>query len=351
MPKLSIIVPCRNEARHIRQLLESLLAQEMQGISWEVIVADGVSDDGTAEVIQEYSLRDRRIRRIPNQRRIVSTGLNEAIRHAEGDIIVRMDVHTEYATDYVRQCVEVLEETGADNVGGAWRARGNGIVGEAIAAAFRSRFSAGGAASHREDYEGPVDTVYLGCWRKSTLEELGLFDEDLVRNQDDELNLRLSRKGGLIWQSGRILSHYTPRNSLANLFRQYMQYGFWKVQVIRKHRLPASWRHLVPGVFVLTLLGLPVAAGLCGLMGLRRAALGTVFSWSAVVMAYLVANILASVRAAARSSWRLLLMLPIVFVTYHSAYGFGFLFGLVRQPRKRGPGQPRPDDRFSRLSR
>jgi glycosyltransferase involved in cell wall biosynthesis len=351
MPQVSIIVPCRNEERYTRQFLKCLLAQELRGISWEVIVADGLSDDGTAAIIQEYSLRDHRVRLIPNPRRIVSTGLNEAIRRAEGYIIVRMDVHTEYASDYIRQCVEVLEETGADNVGGAWRARGNGIVGKAIAAAFRSRFSAGGAASHREDYEGPVDTVYLGCWRKSTLEELGLFDEDLVRNQDDELNLRLLRKGGLIWQSRRIVSHYTPRNSVVNLFRQYMQYGFWKVQVIRKHHLPASWRHLVPGAFVLTLLGLPVVAGFCGLIGLPRAARGTVVSWVAVVVSYLAANILASVHAAARSSWRLLPLLPAVFATYHIAYGIGFLSGLMRQPLRRGSGQPTLDDRFSQLSR
>src|SRR5262249_47627952 len=150
------------------------------------------------------------------------------------------------ASDYCRRCLEALRLTGADNVGGAARTKASGLRARAIAAAYHSRFSTGGAKFHDERYEGYVDTVTYGCWHKSTLERLGLFDETLARNQDDELNLRLVRAGGKIWQSAAVVSWYRPRSSISALCRQYFQYGFWKVAVIRKHVLPASWRHLAP---------------------------------------------------------------------------------------------------------
>ena len=162
-----------------------------------------------------------------------------------------MDVHTFYAEDYIARCVETLEQTGADNVGGPWVACGTSYLQRAIAAAFQSRFCAGGAKSHNPAYEGQVDSVYLGCWRRETLDRIGWFDSTLERNQDDEWNLRLIRAGGRIWQSARIRSWYQVRPSLRTLARQYFDYGFWKVAVIRKHRRPASWRHFAPAMFLL----------------------------------------------------------------------------------------------------
>src|SRR5205823_12095039 len=142
-------------------------------------------------------------------------------------------------------CVQLLSETAADNVGGPWIAKGEGRIGKAIAAAFQSSFANGCARGHDPNHSGLVDTVYLGCWRREIFDRIGFFDEELVRNQDDEFNLRLSRAGGLIWQSPRIKSWYHPRASLRSLWRQYAQYGYWKVRVIQKHGLPASMRHVV----------------------------------------------------------------------------------------------------------
>src|SRR5215472_14928877 len=156
-PAVSIVVPCRNEADYIEAALRSILAQETPTGGFEVIVADGMSDDGTREILQKLAGEDPRLRFIDNPGRIVSTGLNQAIRVARGEIIARMDAHTEYAPDYIRQCVTVLEETGADNVGGAWVAKGDGLVSSAIAAAFQSPFAAGGATGHDPSYEGAVD--------------------------------------------------------------------------------------------------------------------------------------------------------------------------------------------------
>lgn len=326
--RVSIIVACRNEIKHIRALLDSLLSQDMAGISWEAIIADGMSDDGTRDVLEEYSVRYPQLRFVANPGRIVSTGLNAAIRAARGEIIIRMDAHTSYAPEYCRVCVETLERTGADNVGGPARTRAGGIRARAVAAAYHSRFSTGGARFHDENYEGWVDTLPYGCWRKTTLVELGLFDETLVRNQDDELNLRLTRAGGKIWQSPAIVSWYSPRPTLSSLFHQYFQYGFWKVAVIRKHRLPGSWRHLVPIGFVLSNILLLSGMAVTKAIGAARWFTVSVVLWLTMVAVYFVATLTASLIAARRHGWETLPYLPAVFATYHLSYGLGFVVGL-----------------------
>ncbi len=259
---ISVIVPCRNEANHIDAFVSSALEQQLAaGDTLEVLIADGHSNDGTAERLAALARGDARLQIIDNPQQITSAALNRAIAACSGELVVRMDVHTEYAPDYVAQCALALALSGATCVGGAWRPVGQGGRQGAIARAFASRFGSGGAASRRVDYSGEVDTVYLGAWRRSELLRLGGFDENLVRNQDDELNLRIVRGGGRVWQSAAIRSWYTPRASYLALFRQFYQYGYWKVPVIRKHRLPASPRHLVPFGFVM-LLGLLALAGL-----------------------------------------------------------------------------------------
>jgi GT2 family glycosyltransferase len=334
---ISIVVACRNEAPHIARFLDSLLDQEMEGLAWEAIIAEGMSSDGTRAIIEDYARRDSRVVLVDNPGRIVSTGLNRAILAARGQVILRMDAHTEYDPSYCRCSLETLTRTGADNVGGPARTRAATRAGRAIAAAYHSRFSTGGARFHDENFEGWVDTVPYGCWHKATLLELGLFDEDLVRNQDDEMNLRLVRSGGRIWQNPRIVSWYWPRPTLGSLFRQQLQYGFWKVAVIRKHRLPASWRHLVPAVFVAANVLLPAGAAVSALAGQGPGACGAL--WLAMLAAYLTATLAASAMAARRHGWDLFILLPAVFAVYHCAYGAGFLSGLVsgtgRNPRRR----------------
>lgn len=321
LPTVSVIIPCRDEARFIGPCLDSLLQTDYPLDRLEILVADGMSSDGTREILQDYNQRRPQIRLIDNPAGIVPTAMNAALRQAQGEIIVRMDAHTEYATDYIRQCVTVLQETGAANVGGAHRTRSSGYLQEAIALAFHSPFSAGGARSHALDYEGPVDTVIYGCWRKAKLFELGLFDEELVRNQDDELNLRITRSGNQIWQSRRIRSWYRPRASLKALWRQYKQYGYWKVRVIQKHRLPASLRHLVPGLFVASLSVLTLAAPF-----------SQVARWLLALQVglYGLANLAASVLTCrAQENLKFLPVMPLVFALYHFGYGYGFLRGVI----------------------
>jgi succinoglycan biosynthesis protein ExoA len=336
---VSVIVPCRNERRHIRTFLDSVMRQETARLDWEIIIADGLSDDGTRDILAEC--RDPRLVVIENPQRTVSAGLNAAIRMARGNIVIRMDCHTEYRNDYILRCVEVLHGTGADNVGGPARTRVSGRLARAIAAAYHSPFSTGGARFHNDNYQGYVDTVTYGCWFKSTLERIGLFDEALVRNQDDELNLRLIRAGGKIWQSPEIVSWYSPRGSLSGLFRQYSQYGFWKVAVIRKHRIPASWRHLVPGSFVIGNVAL-----LAGALIFRQA----FFIWLAAIVLYALGCCLAAVLAAKNSGWDILALLPLVFAVFHVSYGLGFIVGLCYWPVA-GSEAHRAGKAFTALSR
>lgn len=327
---LSIVMACRNEVIRIRTFLDSLLAQELHGFVWEAIIADGMSDDGTRTVLEEYCARHQELRIITNPNRIVSTGLNRAILSARGEIILRMDAHTVYATDYCRRSVELLKSTGADNVGGPARTRASGICARAIAAAYHSPFSTGGAKFHDENHEGWVDTVPYGCWEKSTLERIGLFDESLVRNQDDELNLRLLRLGGRIWQSPMIVSWYSPRSTLRGLFHQYFQYGFWKVAVMKKHRLPGSWRQLVPALFILANAALLVSAGSAAAAHASNLASIGVGVWLGMAALYACSVLIASVAAAARHGWVTLPYLPAVFAAFHVSYGLGFLLGVAR---------------------
>jgi succinoglycan biosynthesis protein ExoA len=338
-PIASVVVPCRNERDHIEAVVQSILAQEPpSGGGFEVILADGMSEDGTREILHHVAESNTRLRIVDNPHRIVSTGLNSAIRAARGEVIIRMDAHTAYAPDYIRQCVSALQETGADNVGGPWVAKGENLVGHAIAAVSQSRFGTGGARGHDPDYTGPVDTVYLGCWHRSAFDRFGMFDEELIRNQDDEFNLRLLRSGGKIWQSARIKSWYQPRKSLKSLLQQQIQYGYWKVRVIQNHRMPASIRHLVPGTFVLSFILLLLASFWWPIM---------IWAWLALVGAYVACNLAASLLTATQQGWKLFPILPLVFITYHFGYGWGFLCGLWHFVVLRRP----PTSSFSRLTR
>jgi glycosyltransferase involved in cell wall biosynthesis len=344
--KISVIVPCRNERRHIREFLDSVLAQKVDPqIEVEILVADGMSNDGTREILREYALQHSNVRTIDNPGRIVSTGLNAAIQAAAGDLIIRMDAHTTYAPDYIRECVRAAAESGADNVGGPWVATGHGLIGRAIAAAFRVPFCTGGGKAHDPAYEGEIDTVYLGCWPRSVFDKAGLFDPELVRNQDDEFNFRLLRAGGKVWQSPSIKSSYTPRASLWALFRQYLQYGFWKVAVMRKHRALASWRHLVPLMFVLANVFLLAVAAIPS--GLRSYAL---LAWTAMLAIYLSLALVAASGAARRDGWDIFPILPVVFLIYHIAYGLGFLLGLIYWPVAKWT-RARPAGAFTGLTR
>ncbi|MBA4111584.1 MAG: glycosyltransferase family 2 protein [Leptothrix sp. (in: Bacteria)] len=362
---VSVIVPCRHERDHIEAFCRSVAAQVLpEGWALEVLIADGQSEDGTRERLAAWCLGDPRFVMLDNPGRIVSCGLNRCIERARGEFIVRLDVHTVYAPDYIAQCLATWQATGADNVGGPWRAEGaagpQGTVQRAIAAAFQSRWVAGGALSRDLAYEGQVDTVYLGSWPRQTFERFGGFDETLVRNQDDEHNLRIHKSGGRIWQSARIRSTYFPRASVADVFRQYRQYGYWKPFVMKKHGQAAALRHLIPGVFVASfvmLLILSIALQLIlsldlvahespEWLALSWAKLGVMALLNLQFITYAVGVIFISLAIAREQGKELGRYLPRIIMAYHFGYGLGSIRGwfdaLVRG---------RPDPAFGRLTR
>jgi glycosyltransferase involved in cell wall biosynthesis len=318
-PFVSVVMAVRNEAGFIERSLGAVVGQVYPADRLEVVIADGESTDGTRGVIEKFRHGDSKLRLVDNPGRIVASGLNAALREAHGEIVVRVDGHTEIAPDYVQACVEALIRTGADNVGGRMTASGKGAFGRAVAAATSSRFGVGGARFHYSTREEWVDTVYLGAWRREIFDVVGGFDEELVRDQDDEFNYRLRAKGGRILLSPHVRSVYTVRGTARSLWRQYFQYGFWKVRVLQKHPRQMRPRQFAPPLLVGTLMLLAFGAPFLGI------ARWTLFGVAGI---YLLASLLAAAGAARPAGLPGVFLLPVVFAVLHIAYGLGFLAGL-----------------------
>ena len=325
LPLVSVLMPIRNEEQVIRAALEAVLTQDWPAEKLEVLVIDGRSRDGTREAVAETAARHPqvRLRLLDNPHGFVPHGLNLGLAAARGSYISRVDGHCLVARDHLRRCFERMQTSQADNVGGLAFAVAETTKAQAIAAGVSSPFGVGGARfRHRNPKPGWVDTVFPGFWRRETFELLGGFDEELVKNQDDEFNFRLQRAGGRIWLEPALKTLYKSRGSLRGLWRQYFEYGLYKVRVAQKHGGVARLRHLVPSLFVLALGVSLVAAAMTGVWWLALVMLGP----------YLLASCAASVMAARRSEsgGRVVMWLPPVFAVLHLAYGLGFLRGLWR---------------------
>ena len=294
---VTVIMPIRNEAAFIARSLGAVLDQDYPADRMQVLVADGMSDDATRAIVEEIAATHpaHTVEIVDNPGGVVPTGFNAALSRARGEIVVRVDGHTIIADDYVSACVTALGESGADTVGGRMDAQGRGRIGEVIALATSSRFGVGDAQFHYASGEHWVDSVYMGAWRREVFDRVGGFDPEMVRNQDDEFNYRLRAAGGRILLTDRIRSRYYSRASLRTLFRQYRQYGFWKVRVLQKHPRQMSLRQFVPPVFAAAVAGGAVLAPTS--RGIRRL-------WSATLAAYGLAAVGASVTVARRSGWR-----------------------------------------------
>jgi cellulose synthase/poly-beta-1,6-N-acetylglucosamine synthase-like glycosyltransferase len=322
LPLVSLILPIRNEATYIERGLQAIFEQQYPVDCMETLLADGMSTDNTRRLIHDFSVlhSKMKIETILNPGKIVPTGFNEALRQAKGEIIIRVDGHTIIASDYVRQCVDTLQKSGAENVGGHMNAIGSNFFGRVVAWATSTPFGIGGGRFHYSDKEEWVDTVYMGAWPKRVFREIGLFDEELVRDQDDEFNFRLREAGGKILLNPKIKSEYAVRSTPQSLWRQYYQYGFWKVRVLQKHPRQMGLRQFVPPAFVFALFVSLVFA----LFSVSR-----LFSLT-VPLLYLAANLSASVFTAVKKGWKYLLYFPIVFAILHLSYGLGFIVGLFR---------------------
>jgi succinoglycan biosynthesis protein ExoA len=317
------MAPMWNEADHIEDLVADLAAQDFDG-ELELLVADGGSTDGSVERLRTAAARrGLSVEIFDNPDRWVSQALNLCIRAARGDLIVRVDCHSRYPPDYLRRCVEAAQETGAANVGGVFVPRGHTATQRAVACAMDSAFGGIHWTRHGAEERVEADTVPYGAFRPDAFRRAGLFDESLVRNQDDEFNLRLRRAGGRIVLDPAIRIFYTPRGSFRRLFRQYYEYGRWKAPVMRKHGQATSARSLVPGGFVGSLLVLaPLAIWVPAAMILLDVELAF---YVAVALAFAVICL-----RRRRLPWRMLPRVLAVFPTVHVAHGLGMLAGWLR---------------------
>lgn len=319
LPFISVIMPIRNESGFIAESLGAVLRQEYPQEKMEILVVDGLSTDDTRRIVTELAARHPNLRMYDNPGRIVPTGMNIALRAARGEIIVRVDGHCEIAPDYVRRCVEHLQSDGADGVGGPIETIGNTYLARGIAVAMSSPFGVGGAAFRTiEDRKMFVDTVAFPAYTRAAIDRAGLYDEELVRNQDDEYNYRLRKLGGKILLTPDIRSRYYSRSSLGKLWKQYFQYGYWKVRVMQKHSRQMRPRQFVPPLFVVALF---LSLALAPWSGWPLAIVGG---------AYLLANLAASTITAARQGWQYWPVLVVSYALLHTGYGLGFLWGLIR---------------------
>jgi glycosyltransferase involved in cell wall biosynthesis len=323
MPKVTLIVPMLDEAPFIGACLTSITAQDYQG-GLEVLVYDGGSTDDSRDIVARIAAAHPGITLLDNPRRIQAAAWNLGIERATGDIIGIVGAHSELASDYVRMAVDTLDRTRADMVGGPVRADSDGVVGEAVALATSTPFGVGGARFHYTEVEEEVDTVYMGLCRAEVYRSL-LFDEEMVRNQDDELSYRLLDRGGRIVCNPAIQSRYRNRATWRGLARQYYEYGFWKVAVMRKHPRQVRPRHLIPAALVSAAGG---SAAIAALWPPGRWALAS------VIAAYAAANLGASF-VATRGNLGRLPAVSAVYATLHLAYGTGTIAGLVREARRR----------------
>jgi succinoglycan biosynthesis protein ExoA len=315
---VSIILPIRNEEAFIARCLGAILSQDYPPERMEILVADGMSDDRTLDIIRAMPGANR-VRVIPNQRRIQAAGLNEMIRQAKGEAIIRVDGHTIIATDYVRQCVLALRETKASNVGGAMDPVGTTWLGKAIAAAGKSAFAVP-TAFHVSRKPQITDTVYLGAWPRCVFDKLGGYNEGVGVNEDYELNYRIRASGGLIYFVPSIHSAYYGRQTLGALAKQYFRYGRSKVKTLREHPRSVRLRHLVAPGLVAALIGSLVASLLIPM---------ALILWLSIISLYAICVVGASVLSASRYGWNLLPLLPVVFLTIHFAWGIGFWVEIV----------------------
>ena len=323
-PFVTVLIPTLNEGRYIRSLLENIIAQDYPANRLEVFIIDGLSNDRTGKVVEEYHQNHPNIQLLLNERKFVPFALNAGIKSSRGEVIIRMDAHSRYPENYISRLVKYLFELSADNVGGIWvtKPANDSRKAISIAVALSSVFGVGDAHYRLGTREiRKVDTVPFGCFRKSLFCRIGLFDEELLRNQDDEFNARILENGGSIYLIPDLEISYFARPDISSLAKMFYQYGFFKPLVNSKLKKPASIRQFVPPLFVLFL-----TLGWAGIFILPE----LLIVYGVGLGLYLLSDIFFTFREFLKHRKRFLLIyLPWIFFVQHISYGFGYLAGIV----------------------
>ena len=320
--KVSVLIPCRNEVESIENCINNVFSFEPPDGGFEVIVIDGMSDDGTREKLNELKRRYPELKVIDNPMKTIPHAMNLGIKHANGKYIIRTDVRCVHPRTYLVDLLKLKEETRADNVGGVLEPVGKTYIQKSIALSYKSPIAMGGALRDRGNFTGETDAVYGGCFEKKRLIEIGLYDENMIKNEDDELSFRLRKNGGKVVQSGNIRVQYYPRKRFSHLFKQFMHYGYWKVPVLKKHPRQASIRHIAPTMLVLSFVFLAIAS-----LFNKLAFKGLVFL-SAI---YFSSVVFESIRVSMKSGLKYLPGVIISMIMIHFGYGIGFFISFLAQ--------------------
>ncbi len=307
---ISVICPTYNEAKYIDQILTFFT--EARPSEKELIIIDCGSTDETKAIVSKWMQQHNNIKLLDNPNKFVPFALNMAIKASSGSPIIRLDAHTQYDKQYFEQILATFDQVEADIVGGPMRPIGESNFQDAVAICTSVSFGVGNSQFHNENHEGYVDSVYLGAWKREIFGEVGYFDEQLKRNQDDEFHYRAKSFGKKIYLNPAIKSYYFPRDQFSKLFKQYYQYGVYKPYVLKKVRSETKWRHLIPMLFCLYVFSLPMA-----------------YFWPIWLIPmglYTLLSAFFSIRHHRTLKGKLYSML--IFPTLHLAYGLGFIRGL-----------------------
>jgi glycosyltransferase involved in cell wall biosynthesis len=308
--EISVILPVLNEQKYLEDSVNSILSQKFSG-AIEVILAVGPSHDETLKIAKSIEARDPRVVVVENPTGKTAAGLNLAIAAARYSIIVRVDGHSQIPFDYCETAFQILSETGAVNVGGIMAAEGISLFERGVARAMRSPLGVGASRFHTGGGAGESDTVYLGCFRKEAILDVGGFDERFIRAQDWELNFRLRENGGVVYFDPRLKVTYRPRSTIKALAKQYFEYGRWRRVVSRRHQGSINYRYLAPP-FTVVATSLSLIAGvLIGLLFFIPALVYSVFILGASIII--------------GKSMGEILCLPTILLTMHISWGLGFL--------------------------
>lgn len=326
LPLVSVIIPCRNEEKFVASCLNSIIVNNYPKENLEVLIVDGMSEDRTREIIKKHVEKYLFIKILDNPKKYTPFALNIGIKNSRGEIIIRMDAHSTYEKDYIKKCVRYLESYKADNVGGIWKIipKENTFVAKAISFALASFFGAGNAY-YRTGYSKGVkwvDTVFGGCYRRKIFDKVGFFNENLIRSQDMEFNLRLKKMGGRILLVPDIVSYYYPKTDLKDFFLHNFQDGIWAIYPLKFIKTPLSLRHYIPFIFVLTLL-------ITALLGIFFPLFLRLFL--AISGFYLLAALCFSIGIVAKEkNIVFFFLMPIAFITRHIGYGLGSIWGALK---------------------
>jgi len=334
-PFVSIIVPCYNEQATIRQLINAVLAQSYPRSQMEIIIADAFSRDGTREIIDSFRREhpSLALRVVDNKGHSIPAALNLAIKESSGEIIIRLDAHSQPYPEYVERCVQALGEGKGTSVGGVWEIRpgANSWIAESIACAAAHPLGVGDAVYRLNPKAGAVDTVPFGAFQRKLIEQIGGFDETLLSNEDYEFNTRIRQAGGVVWLDPQIRSTYFARASFRELARQYWRYGFWKLKMLKRYANTIRWRQALPPMFVASLIALAILS-----IWFFPARWGLSFE----IILYLFILIVASIRAAFHNHKPLLVVgLPLSIAIMHLSWGGGFLYSSIALPSIQNHGR------------